>query len=106
MISSLSWLAAKTSRIQLGSGVTPLPLRDPILLAKQVATLDHLSGGRFIFGVGVANKTDKEEFWTLGIPFEPTPSDTSRPASSSPRCGRSGNSRPPRSTAGPSTSRR
>jgi alkanesulfonate monooxygenase SsuD/methylene tetrahydromethanopterin reductase-like flavin-dependent oxidoreductase (luciferase family) len=71
MISSLSWLAAKTSHIQLGSGVTPLPLRDPILLAKQVATLDHLSNGRFIFGVGVANKTDKEEFRTLGIPFQP-----------------------------------
>jgi len=71
MISSLSWLAAKTSRIQLGSGVTPLPLRDPILLAKQVANLDHLTEGRFIFGVGIANKTDKEEFRTLGISFEP-----------------------------------
>src|SRR5688572_22335743 len=55
MIASLSWLAARTTSIQLGSGVTPLPLRDPILLAKQVATLDHLSGGRFIFGVGIAN---------------------------------------------------
>jgi alkanesulfonate monooxygenase SsuD/methylene tetrahydromethanopterin reductase-like flavin-dependent oxidoreductase (luciferase family) len=70
MIASLSWLAGQTSRIELGSGVTPLPLRDPVVLAKQVATLDHLSGGRFIFGVGIANKTDKEEFQSLGIPFD------------------------------------
>jgi probable F420-dependent oxidoreductase len=68
-ISTLSYLAAATSTIGLAAGVTPLPLRDPILLAKQIATLDVLSAGRFVFGVGVANVTDKPEFAALGIPF-------------------------------------
>jgi len=71
MIASLAYLAGRTSRIELGVGVTPLPLREPIVLAKQIASLDHLSEGRFIFGVGVANKTDIEEFRTLRIPFLP-----------------------------------
>jgi alkanesulfonate monooxygenase SsuD/methylene tetrahydromethanopterin reductase-like flavin-dependent oxidoreductase (luciferase family) len=71
MIASLAWIAARTELIEVGVGVTPLPLRDPILLAKQVATLDHLSGGRFIFGVGVANVTDKDEFRTLKVPYLP-----------------------------------
>jgi alkanesulfonate monooxygenase SsuD/methylene tetrahydromethanopterin reductase-like flavin-dependent oxidoreductase (luciferase family) len=71
LIASLAWLAGQTKRIELGSGVTPLPFRDPILLAKQVATLDHLSDGRFILGVGVANKTDREEFRVLNVDFLP-----------------------------------
>jgi alkanesulfonate monooxygenase SsuD/methylene tetrahydromethanopterin reductase-like flavin-dependent oxidoreductase (luciferase family) len=71
MIAGLAYIAGRTSQIELGVGVTPLPLRDPIVLAKQIATLDNLSGGRFIFGVGVANKTDVEEFRTLKVPFLP-----------------------------------
>lgn len=50
--SLVSYLAAKTSRIHLGTGVTPIPLRHPALLAKQVATVDNLSKGRIILGVG------------------------------------------------------
>jgi alkanesulfonate monooxygenase SsuD/methylene tetrahydromethanopterin reductase-like flavin-dependent oxidoreductase (luciferase family) len=71
MIATLSYVAAKTSVIEVGSGVTPLLLRDPILLAKQIGTLDALAGGRFIFGVGVANVTDKEEFVSLKVPYLP-----------------------------------
>lgn len=48
----LAHLAAKTERIRLGTGVTPMALRPPALLAKQVATVDRLSGGRIDFGLG------------------------------------------------------
>jgi probable F420-dependent oxidoreductase len=48
---ALTDAAAHTSRIQLGTGVLLINERDPILTAKEVATLDHLSGGRFIFGI-------------------------------------------------------
>ena len=41
-----------TQQIRLGAGVAVLPFRDPIVLAKQAATLDHFSGGRFVLGVG------------------------------------------------------
>src|SRR5690348_2790197 len=48
----LSFLAARTSRILLGTSVMVLPYHNPIELAKYSATLDQLSGGRFILGVG------------------------------------------------------
>lgn len=48
----LSYLAGKTERIKLGTCVTPLPFRNPAMLAKVVSTLDTLSEGRFILGVG------------------------------------------------------
>jgi len=48
----LAYLAAKTSRIRLGTCVTPLPFRPPAMLAKTIATLDNLSGGRVILGAG------------------------------------------------------
>lgn len=49
---ALSWAAAVTERIQLGTGVCLVVERDPIVLAKEVASLDFLSGGRFQFGIG------------------------------------------------------
>ena len=66
-IVTLAYLAAHTTRIRLGTGIIILPQRNPLVLAKQLATLDVLSGGRLIFGVGVGYL--EPEFRALGIPF-------------------------------------
>ena len=50
---ALSYLAAVTSTIKLGSGIIILPQRQPAVLAKSLASVDHLSGGRLLFGLGV-----------------------------------------------------
>jgi len=63
----LAFAAAATSRIRLATGVLILPQRNPVVLAKEVATLDVLSGGRFILGVGAGWL--EEEFRALGAPF-------------------------------------
>src|SRR6202044_109238 len=49
---ALARVSAVTTKITLATGVCSLPNHNPIRLAEQVATLDHLSGGRFIFGIG------------------------------------------------------
>jgi probable F420-dependent oxidoreductase len=64
---ALSYAAAVTSRITLATGVLLLPEHNPVLVAKQAATLDVLSGGRFTLGVGVG--WSAEEFAALGVPF-------------------------------------
>jgi probable F420-dependent oxidoreductase len=64
---ALGWLAAATSRVRLGTSVLVLPLRHPLLVAKAAATLDRLSGGRLILGVGAGWL--QEEFTLLGQPF-------------------------------------
>ena len=63
----LSYLAAVTSTLRLATGVLILPLRNPVALAKEVATLDVLSGGRVTLGVGAGWL--EEEFAALGVPF-------------------------------------
>jgi probable F420-dependent oxidoreductase len=64
----LSWMAARTTRVRLCTGVLILPQRPPAVTAKEVATLDVLSGGRVSLGVGVGWLA--EEFAVLGVPFE------------------------------------
>jgi probable F420-dependent oxidoreductase len=49
---TLGYLACATQRVGLGTSILVLPQREPVLMAKQIATLDHLSGGRVILGVG------------------------------------------------------
>lgn len=63
--SLLSYLAARTSRIRLGTGATVLPLNDPVRVAEMGATLDQLSDGRFDFGIGRGFL--RNEFETFGI---------------------------------------
>lgn len=65
---SLAFIAAHTSSIRLGTGIIILPQRNPLVLAKQLASLDVLCGGRLIFGIGVGYL--KPEFDALGIPFD------------------------------------
>jgi probable F420-dependent oxidoreductase len=64
---TLSHVAASTTTLKLGTGVNIVPQTNPVLLAKQIATLDWLSGGRFIFGAGVGWL--REEFAAMGVPF-------------------------------------
>lgn len=66
-LATLSFLAARTSRIVLGTSVLVLPYHDPIDVAKYAATLDQLSGGRLVLGVGAGGMP--EEFQALGIPL-------------------------------------
>lgn len=63
----LSYLSGLTSKITLGTSVVIVPMHNPIELAKQVAEVDQLSGGRFVFGVGVG--WFEEEFEVLGQDF-------------------------------------
>ena len=49
---TLAHVAAVTSRVKLGTSVLVLPTRQPVVLAKEIATLQHLSGGRFVYGIG------------------------------------------------------
>ena len=65
---TLAAIAASTKTIRLGTGVNILSQVNPLYLAKQAASLDFISGGRFMLGVGIGWL--KEEFDALGVPFE------------------------------------
>ena len=64
---ALTWVAAYTTRVGLGTTVLVLPMRNPLIVAKMVASLDHLSGGRVI--LGIAAGWLEAEFNALGVPF-------------------------------------
>ncbi|MGB3633253.1 MAG: LLM class F420-dependent oxidoreductase [Rubrobacteraceae bacterium] len=65
---TLCYVAARTSRVRLGTSVLIVPYRDPLLQAKQLSTLDALSHGRLIVGMGVGWL--RPEFEALSVPFE------------------------------------
>ncbi len=63
----MAYVAAATSRIKLATGILILPQHNPVIVAKQVATLDHMSRGRILLGIGVGWL--KEEFDAIGASF-------------------------------------
>lgn len=64
----LTWVAASTRRVGLGTTVLVLPMRNPLVVAKSIASIDQLSGGRVI--LGVAAGWLEAEFDALGVPFD------------------------------------
>lgn len=64
----LAYVAALTTEIRLATGILIVPQRNPVVLAKECATLDKLSNGRFDLGIGVGWL--EEEFTALGLPFD------------------------------------
>ncbi|QXC59984.1 LLM class F420-dependent oxidoreductase [Aquihabitans sp. G128] len=67
-IQALTYLAAVTDRVRLGTGICLVPQRNPVYTAKAITDLDNLSGGRVDFGVGVGWL--REEFEAVAMPFE------------------------------------
>jgi probable F420-dependent oxidoreductase len=65
---AMATMAAVTERIRFGTGICLVAQRDPIITAKEVATLDHLSGGRFTFGIGFG--WNVEELGDHGVAFK------------------------------------
>jgi len=65
---ALTFAAAHTTRVRLGTGIIILPQRNPLVLAKELASLDVLSGGRLIVGIGVGYL--EPEFRALGAPYK------------------------------------
>jgi alkanesulfonate monooxygenase SsuD/methylene tetrahydromethanopterin reductase-like flavin-dependent oxidoreductase (luciferase family) len=68
----LAAVAARTKRVELGTAVLLPALRNPVVLAQQVATLDRIAEGRLILGVGIATDVPniRAEFLAAGVPFE------------------------------------
>jgi len=64
----LTYVGAVTTKIKLATGILILPQRNPVVLAKETATLDRLSKGRLLLGIGVGWL--REEFDAIGVPFE------------------------------------
>jgi probable F420-dependent oxidoreductase len=67
VFTTLSFMAAATTRLAVGTAVCVIPMRDPLWIAKQAATLDQLSGGRLILGVGIGAYREEFEAWAPRI---------------------------------------
>jgi probable F420-dependent oxidoreductase len=65
---TIAFAAAHTRTLRFGTGIIILPLRNPVVLAKQLASVDVLSNGRLIFGIGIGNL--EFEFNAVGMPFD------------------------------------
>jgi probable F420-dependent oxidoreductase len=65
---TMAMMVAGTSRVEVGVAALVVPLRHPVVLARQIATLDALSGGRLLLGVGAGWM--EEEFDAIGVPYE------------------------------------
>jgi probable F420-dependent oxidoreductase len=68
LCATMAFVAAHTTTLRLATGIIILPLRNAVVLAKQLASIDVVSKGRLIFGVGIGNQ--RVEFSALGMPFD------------------------------------
>lgn len=68
LIATVAFAAAHTRKLRFGTGIILLPQRNPLVLAKELASVDVLSGGRLILGLGIGSI--EQEFRALGIPYE------------------------------------
>jgi probable F420-dependent oxidoreductase len=68
LCTTIAFASAHTRTLRFGTGIMLLPLRNPVVLAKQLASVDFISGGRLIFGVGIGNL--EFEFKAVGMPFD------------------------------------
>ncbi|MGA7762747.1 MAG: TIGR03619 family F420-dependent LLM class oxidoreductase, partial [Candidatus Binataceae bacterium] len=68
LCATMAFVAAHTQRLRLATGIIIVPLRNPVVLAKQLASIDTLANGRLIFGVGIGNLS--VEFAAVGMPFD------------------------------------
>jgi alkanesulfonate monooxygenase SsuD/methylene tetrahydromethanopterin reductase-like flavin-dependent oxidoreductase (luciferase family) len=70
-LTTLAAVAARTQRVKLGTAVLLPMLRQPVVLANEVANLDHVAGGRLILGVGIGNNNPAvaQEFAACGVPI-------------------------------------
>ncbi|HLW69898.1 MAG TPA: TIGR03619 family F420-dependent LLM class oxidoreductase [Candidatus Binataceae bacterium] len=68
LCATIAFASAHTRTLRFGTGIMLLPLRNPVVLAKQIASVDVISGGRLIFGVGIGNL--EFEFEAVGMPFD------------------------------------
>ncbi|SRR5579875_3790310 len=64
---ALTYAAAVTTRVRLATGISLIPMHNPVILAKEIASLDQLSEGRFMLGAGIGWM--EEEFRAVGVPF-------------------------------------
>ena len=69
-VSLLAWIGAKTERIGLGTAILQIPSRTPALIAMTAATLDRLSGGRLLLGLGVSGPQVVEGWPGTALPTE------------------------------------
>ena len=67
-INTLTWVAGMTQNVKLGTAILVLPLRDPRVLARQAMTLQSLSGGRLMLGVGIGDYPS--DFRVMQIPYD------------------------------------
>ena len=65
---TLTWIASRTQRVRLGTSVLVMPYLHPMVLAKELATLDRLSGGRLVVGLGVGSLPEENEL--LGVGYD------------------------------------
>jgi probable F420-dependent oxidoreductase len=68
LCTTIAFAAAHTQTLRFGMGIMILPLRNPVVLAKQLSSVDVMSGGRLIFGVGISNI--EAEYNAVGMPFD------------------------------------